>query len=430
MKRAGAAVRSFAKRIAKMAAVAATAAAVGLIALTKRAFAVQDALAKMARNLDISAKKLAGFRRAAELTGATAADMDKALGRLSVRIGEVATLNTGEAKEAFKKLGLDAVELQAMGVAKAFVAVADALNKQQNSIARNTLGYLLLGRAGIKLAGVLKLGATGLAEVTDRSEELGEALSAVDAAKIEDANDAVRDMKAAFGGLGARIAARVAPAIERLAQGMEDWAKEGGGAIEEIFQGMRLVATGTGQVLDVFHHLSVAMLGLKVTALEVFNGLNRLFTDFVRNAVTLLNKLPFVNLSAVGLGATLSGLASQERVDAAFADFLRRSARPLPSENIAQLFQDAEDKARAAALGIGSATTALEEFLAAGAPMARGGTIQFRTRRELGIVPGGRAPLAFAGANIELKVQQNQLTTLKSIEQRLIANLTMIGRLP
>lgn len=430
MKRAGAAVRSFAKRIAKMAALAATAAAVGLVALTKRAFAVQDTLAKTAAKLGLTTEALAGLRRAAELSGVATNTLDLALQRMTRRVAEAAK-DTGEAKAAIIELGLSAKELVRLSPDKQLLLIADAMVKVRSQSDRVRLGFKLFDSEGVALINTLAGGSKALIEATARSVELGEALSQVDARLVENANDAIRDMKAALSGVGARIAARIAPLVEGLAKGMTEWAKEGGGATESIFRGMELVALGAGQVLNAFQLLNVALLGVKVKALEVFNGLNRLFTDFVRNAITLLNKLPFVNLTSVALGAGLSGLASQERVDAAFADFMRLSTRELPSERVAESFKTMEANARAASLGIGGAKTALEEFLQAGQPIVGRGTIQFRTRRELGIGTGPARPqLSFAGPNIQLKVQQSQLKKLTDIEKVLITWLPGIGGLP
>lgn len=218
LRRFGGAVGALAMKMGGLAVAAAGVggtAAMGL--MVKKQFAAVDSAAKLSRQLGIQTEKLAGLRHAAELTGAGAGSLDAGLATLSKRLGEGVRRGTGPAVEALQDLGLNINDIAAKRPDEAFYAIAEAFKKMEDPIARNAIAANLFSKANMGLVNTLGIGATGLADMQKEAARLGLTFSMADAAKIEEANDAVTRMKSAFGGLWRTLAIKLAPAVEKFA---------------------------------------------------------------------------------------------------------------------------------------------------------------------------------------------------------------------
>jgi hypothetical protein len=186
----------------------------------KRQMANIDALGKTADKLGTTTEALAGYRHAAELSGVASNTADMALQRMTRRLAEAAQ-GTGEAKAALKELGLDAKRLAGMGPTKAFADIAEKMKGVKNQADRVRLSFKLFDSEGVALVNTLKLGKVGLADAAAEAEKLGIAISRVDAAKVEKANDAFTKMAGAFKGFGNTIVTNFAEPLAKAAKAME-----------------------------------------------------------------------------------------------------------------------------------------------------------------------------------------------------------------
>jgi len=188
---------------------------VAFVAGIKSAFTAIDTLAKTSDSLGITTEKLAGLRFAAEQTGLSTEGLDKALSKMVRSVGE-AERGTGVAKDAFKELGLSAEELGQLTPDQQFLAISDAISKTKTSTDKATLSYQIFGRQGVALVNTLELGADGLNEFQMEAEAAGIAVSRIDAAAIEKANDSINKAKQSVKGLGNSIAVILAPTLDAL----------------------------------------------------------------------------------------------------------------------------------------------------------------------------------------------------------------------
>ena len=224
LSKAGSRVKSFAagiggaaKRAAKFGAVMAGVAAAGLVIFTKRAFGSIDAVAKLSRQIGISIDGLRGLKRAAEITGAGEAALTKGLGFLTKALGEART-GIGEGKQALEALGLSADDLAEIPLEQAIGQIADSMNNLETQSDKAFVASKLFGRGGLALVNTLALGSEGLEEMAAGAVTLQGSLSAFDAGKVEDANDAITDLRSVWTSFFERIAVRTAPFIKRLAE--------------------------------------------------------------------------------------------------------------------------------------------------------------------------------------------------------------------
>jgi len=210
-------VRASAIGIAKFGAVLGAAALAGLAFYVGKAFKAIDATAKLADRLNISTKALTGLQLAANLAGVENEVFNKGLEKMIRNIGETAKLGTGDAKDAFKALGLEVNALNSMSADQQFLTIADAISKMGTQSEKAAVAAKVFGRAGVQLLNVLTQNKKALQDVIKQNERLGGSFSRIDASKVEQANDALTRLGLSLKGLVNRIAIQVAPTIVKMA---------------------------------------------------------------------------------------------------------------------------------------------------------------------------------------------------------------------
>ncbi len=215
-KKFGKAIFSAGGKVAALGAAAVLAAATGLAVLISKSLDSIDVLGKLASTLDDSTARIAGLRFAANLAGASSATLDKGLKQLTRRIGEAKT-GTGEAVDAFKALGLSAVDLAKKMPSQAIIDVAEAINKLPTVAEKVDTAFKLFGRSGVDLINTFAAGREGLEDMIKEAEDFGIAVNNIEAKQIENANDAVTRMKKSFEGLITQLTKKVAPILESIA---------------------------------------------------------------------------------------------------------------------------------------------------------------------------------------------------------------------
>jgi len=231
-----------------------TAAAGAFGVMVKAQFKAGDALAKMSDKLGVTTEAMAGLQHAASLTGVESSTLEKALVNLT-KASNQAARGFGEGVRSFEMLGLSAKALNELSPDKQFLAIADSIAKMTNKQDQLTVATELFGARGASLINTLKLGRDGLLEMAAEAGTLGLAISRVEAAKLEEANDAIERMTKSFSGLAMTAAVELAPAISKIAddiRGLVTDAKGGGffsglskavGLIKSGFLGLRVIVT-------------------------------------------------------------------------------------------------------------------------------------------------------------------------------------------
>lgn len=207
-------------RLRRFAGPAGIAAAVGaLTLLTRNSMQAIDANAKLAQAVGGTTAAMQALQRAGTRAGVQQSELASAATRLNQRLGEVIATGKG-ADDTFKALGLTAQELAGMDVDQRFAAISDAMRRA--GMSSQEMSYHLR-QLGIRQSSMITLLQQGSGEI-DKSREaidrLGVAISEIDARKVEEANDAIAEVKRAFEGLGNVLATRFAPAIAVAAQGI------------------------------------------------------------------------------------------------------------------------------------------------------------------------------------------------------------------
>jgi len=271
----------------------------GLTALTVRSMGTIDAQAKLARALGGTTAAVQAMDRAANRAGVGQGEFASAAAGLNRRLGEIIVTGSG-AEDTFRALGLTAQQLAGMDVDERFASIADAMRRA--GMSSQQMAYHLR-QLGVRQANVIQLlqqGGDDIRASRRAVEEFGVAVSEVDAAAIERANDAIADIGLVFTGIGNQLAVTIAPLLERMAVRFTDLAREGGAvrtAIDRLVEGF-------GRLAEVV--TSDAFIDAAVSALE---GLMRFAGGAAEALVFLANNFSIAAGGAAALSIAMMGLA-------------------------------------------------------------------------------------------------------------------------
>lgn len=210
-------VRGFADDVAGIAVKVAGALA-GMFAIGKAKAAIGeqmqviDRLGKLSDMVGVSVKDLQAYRLGAELTGTSVESLDKGLQRFVRNLGE-ARQGYGESIRVFEQLNLDPARLGAMGTADAFRTAVEAIRQIPDPAGRAAAAYGVFGRTGQELLKFIEAGAEGIDSFNRQIDDLGAGLTRLDAAKVEEANDAITRLKMAGSAMTQQLTVALAPAI-------------------------------------------------------------------------------------------------------------------------------------------------------------------------------------------------------------------------
>lgn len=334
-------------KIAKIGAAFATAGVAAGVALTKASMASVDALAKTSDRLGIATEKLAGLQHAASLAGVENRTLEKSLQNLAVGVSDAAD-GTGVAKDALIELGLNASVLEQLPLDQQMSRVAEAMQDVTNQTDKVRIATDLFGARGVAVLNMIGGGSENLALMAAEAEHLGIAVSRVDAAQIEMANDAVTRATGVFTGLGNQLATSFSPFIQTVADDFRQAAldNEDFGTIGERV--VRVLLAGYGNLADGVFYLRLGFAKLSVKLLEVtqviLEKLNPAFKFLAEkyNAMASVFGMDLIDIGKVdGMVANMEGAIglSLDRV----ATMLNG---PLPSEGIQATFDGIVESSR------------------------------------------------------------------------------------
>lgn len=218
---------------AKVAGVAAAGAVIGLatgmVAMTKASMDNIDALAKQARVAGVTVSQFQAMALVAEEAGVSSDALSRSLIKMQSNLVD---LNKGAAAQvaAFGALGVSYSDLQKMDAAGQFELLAARISDISDPAQRTAAALDIFGKSGADALNMLGGYSTALADAAKYQRDLGLAVSDVDAAQIEAANDAMGRTSTAIAGLGTTLAVTFAPAIEGVALGLTKLVKDVMGA--------------------------------------------------------------------------------------------------------------------------------------------------------------------------------------------------------
>lgn len=353
--------------LAAFAAAAVAAGAAIATALVKTSMDTIDAQSRLAGMLGTSVKSVQALSRAADLADISQEALTKSATKLNSELINVARTGSGPAFEALQRLNLSAEDLLKMGVDERFAAIGDRFLELGYSAAQTGDALKELGFKGGDFIDLLATGGGSIRDATAEIERFGIAISDVDAASIENANDAMSRIGKVAEGVGNQIAIRLAPYIEGIADLFTEAATSGDGFGSTVEWAISGVINIIGAILDTLDMLKKAFKGLELIGVAVSAALNAAwagvatnFNNLLRsmregyNAVASLFGQGAIDVDDTGYGEWASRMEGEAQTA---ADAMSRvqgeiramSLAPLPSENLNKWVEDVKAKSAAAA---------------------------------------------------------------------------------
>jgi hypothetical protein len=271
----------------------------GLTAMVKSAIDTGDALDEMSQRVGVSVETLSVWKPAAEQSGVSGESFEKGLRKLSTTMLEAAT-GSEDAARNFAAVGVEfknqdgtlrATDQVLLDLAERFKAMPDGAEK-------TALAVQLFGKAGAELIPFLNQGRDGINELAAEMQALGVQMSSETAAQAGNFNDALDKLHLATKSIGNQIIASLLPALNDMAGGMVESAKQGG-TLRTILDGVVLVlktlALGAATVGKAFVALGEAIGAGVAAAVEALkgntDGAKAIIADLKGNLVKRLDEL-------------------------------------------------------------------------------------------------------------------------------------------
>lgn len=225
--------RSFA-RIAKAAAVMATAVAGATAAIVRSQSRQIDELGKTSDALGVTVQNMQALRHVADLSGVSSDRLTTSMQRMQRSLGEAARRG-GATADALREIGIEVKDIINLSADQQMEELAQALAKVENQTIRASIASDLFGRSGLQMLNTLDaLAKDGIDGVRAELEALGFALDRQGVAKVEAMNNSLNTMQLISRGAGQTLTVALSPFIQEVADRLTDAAKASGGFKTEI----------------------------------------------------------------------------------------------------------------------------------------------------------------------------------------------------
>ncbi|HEX8415313.1 MAG TPA: hypothetical protein VF637_15740 [Sphingomicrobium sp.] len=221
-----------------------------VLVLASQALDYASSLGEVSQQLGVTTKDLQEYRYAASQVGISSEEMDKALAKLTVTMGQA---RDGVAKpvSAFKELsdilGKDVLK-NAATAGDAIPLIADALSKVEDPARRAALEVSLFGKTGQKLDTLLAGGSGAVNELRDAAQSLGVVLSEDQIANADKTADKITELKLVLEANIAGAVANNASAIYSLIDSLTSLISKVPYAINALAKFRDYVAIGQGKI--------------------------------------------------------------------------------------------------------------------------------------------------------------------------------------
>ena len=355
--------------VGKIAALSAAAVAAG-VALTAsmaaKGFAAVDMLDEMAEKAGTSAKSLQSLQLALGEAGVNSDQTQAAIKKLNLAIGEAQSGNA-KAQATFDQLGLSVSELSAMPADQRFAAIADALQGYGNAADRARIMSDLLGaKLGPDMATALQAGGGAIRQATQDLEDMGLAMSDIDAAQVAQAMDSFGRAQGVIDGISNKLAVEFAPLLDAVSKAFIEAGKEGegfGGGVSAVVEGVIKSVAFLANAIDGIKRIGVAVSDALVYG---FAAVQETFYKLARNVMATLDAIPGIDLTAnvVELENKIRG--AQGVMNEAAANMKRQFTEPLAGDVFLQYAEQAKKASKEAAAAAIAARQEVQGGTAAG----------------------------------------------------------------
>ncbi|ROO31974.1 hypothetical protein [Salinisphaera japonica] len=264
---------TIARTSAAIGALGAGAAVGGLISLTARQAEAAREADNLARTLGTTAGEVQAFQYAAEQAGIGADKASDIFKDLADKIGDAALTGGGEMAEVLDRIGVSADQLQRQNPTQQLETIGQAIQGLPRAQQVNVLESI--ADDGARLLPLLDNGAAALREYTDQARRFGISLSAVDNARLVEANQNMQELRGLATGVSNQFAIAMSPAIDQAAGHADEMAaifrdEDFKNGVATIASGMGSIATSAARSVSEVGKLADAISGFDIGGIASF----------------------------------------------------------------------------------------------------------------------------------------------------------------
>ena len=336
--------------------IAALAGVGGIAALTAASFKSADAMGKMGDRLNLSTEAFAAFSLQAKLTGTSSETVNVSLERMVKRIGE-AKAGFGAAKSMLAELNVDVEALANMRADEQYKTLSNAVAGLATHSERAAATAALFGREALSMINMISQGEEGFNAAAREAEGFGTALSRIEVAKIEAANDSFVRVGQVAKGLGDRIAINLAPLLEGMSKEFLNAAHNSKGFNDTVVAAIDNIIAGVGFLGNAWRGVNVIVKGLQVAFSGMAQGILENVFAIADGWRQLANLLPMVDIEPLeGFEEILK--ASRDTTADLSAELQTLMLMEMPSTNLEAWAENVKVASAAAAASVASVTKA------------------------------------------------------------------------
>jgi hypothetical protein len=198
-----------------------------VVAGIQRNIDAMDDLSKAVAKVGIGAEDLQRLRYAADLSGVSAEQLDKAVGKLAIGMGDLAE-GTSDTAVALRSLGAKSGE----GPVETLKRISDQFKTMPDGIEKTALAIQLFGKnVGPDMIPLLNAGGEALQELANEADKFGGVLSGGTLQAAEAFNDNMSRLQRTASGIGAQISAGLLPMLVAITDDLTGAAQAGEGFV-------------------------------------------------------------------------------------------------------------------------------------------------------------------------------------------------------
>lgn len=303
--------QSWGKNVQRQFATAAKVGAAGMAAMaTAAAYTFNetrqliDEQAKLARVSNVSVREFQQGAFAVKTLGVEQEKYADILKDVNDRIGDFVATGGGPMKDFFEniapKVGVTAEQFRNLSGKDALQLYVTSLEKANLNQQDMTFYMEAMASDSTKLLPLFRENGKAMGEMADQADRLGLTMSAVDAAQVEAANDALTRAGAVAEGWAKRLTVELAPAVQAVADLYVEAALQANGYADTAAIVGDIAEAAIGGIGDTWEDISLGIIQSRAQ-----------LANFLADAIEIAQKLQASGLTKLfGLGALTEGLAN------------------------------------------------------------------------------------------------------------------------
>jgi hypothetical protein len=190
----------------------------------------------LGERLGITGEAVQELGYAADVTGASAEDLQIGMQHLARGMQEMQTKGTGPAAQALSRLGIHMRDLKGESLDQNLEVIANKFAAMPDGANKAAIAMELFGRQGTRLIPLLNKGQAGITDLRNEAEKLGVVIDEAGIEKAEEFEIAQKKLGATLKGIRNEAVVAMLPALQEMAEGLRAWITENREAIKSTLE--------------------------------------------------------------------------------------------------------------------------------------------------------------------------------------------------